>query len=249
MLLSLKRVGKSFGGLRALNDVTFDIAEGEMVGLMGANGAGKTTLFSLIAGNARPSTGAIAFAGGRIDGLRPDQICRRGVARTYQIVRPMRGLSVLENVMIGALFGRHRARTRAEAEAAALRILAEVGLEQRWQEPAGNLTLAGQKRLEIARALATNPRLLLLDEVIAGLTTAEAIEAAQLVADLRRRHGLTILIIEHVMAALMRVAERIIVLHHGEVIGQGTPDQVTRDPAVINAYLGQKHAGLPATLR
>lgn len=239
MLLTLERVGKTFGGLRALNNVSFGVGEGELVGLMGANGAGKTTLFSLIAGHARPSSGRILFDGTRIDGLRPDAVCRRGVARSFQIVRPMRGLTVFENVLTGAWFGAGR-RRRAEAEAAARAILDEVGLADRADSTAANLTLAGHKRLEIARALATGPKLLLLDEVVAGLTPTEAAEAATLIGDIRRRHGLTIVMIEHVMAALMRLAERIVVLHHGEVIAAGTPRQVSADPAVIRAYLGGK---------
>jgi branched-chain amino acid transport system ATP-binding protein len=241
MLLAVDNVSKRFGGLRALNNVSFAVGEGELIGLMGANGAGKTTLFSLIAGNSRPTSGAISFAGMRIDGQRPDVICRRGIARTFQIVRPMRNLSVLENVMIGALFGARRVAAPEEARARAREILVQVGLEGRVDSAASTLTLAGHKRLEIARALATGPRLLLLDEVIAGLNATEALEAAGLISELRRRHGLTVLMIEHVMAALMRLAERLVVLHHGEVIAEGTPDQVTRDARVIDAYLGSGH--------
>lgn len=241
MLLSVDNVSKRFGGLRALSDVSFAVGEGELVGLMGANGAGKTTLFSLIAGNSRPTSGAITFAGARIDGQRPDVICRRGIARTFQIVRPMRNLSVLENVTVGVLYGARRIAAPQEARARAREILAQVGLEARADSPAATLTLAGHKRLEIARALATGPRLLLLDEVIAGLNTTEALEAATLISELRRRHGLTVLMIEHVMVALMRLAERLVVLHHGEVIAEGAPDQVTRDPHVIAAYLGERH--------
>ena len=241
MLLAVDKVSKRFGGLRALSDVSFTVGEGELVGLMGANGAGKTTLFSLIAGNSRPTSGEISFAGARIDGQRPDAICRRGIARTFQIVRPMRNLSVLENVMIGVLYGAHRIAAPVEARALAREILTEVGLEGRADSAASTLTLAGHKRLEIARALATGPRLLLLDEVIAGLNPTEAREAADLISELRRRHGLTVLIIEHVMAALMRLAERLVVLHHGEVIAEGAPDQVTREARVIDAYLGSRH--------
>jgi branched-chain amino acid transport system ATP-binding protein len=242
MLLVMDNVSKRYGGLHALQNVSLIIRPGELVGVMGANGAGKTTLFSLIAGNARPSGGAIEFAGERIDRLRPDQVCRRGIARTFQIVRPLRGLTVLENVMVGALFGTG-GEAHAVAKAKALDILADVGLSKRADDPAGSLTLAGHKRLEIARALATAPKLLMLDEVIAGLTPTEAREAAVLIGDLRGRHNLTILMIEHVLAALMRLAERLVVLHHGIVIGEGPPEQVSRDPRVIEAYLGRKRAG------
>jgi branched-chain amino acid transport system ATP-binding protein len=243
MLLVLEDLGKSYGGLRALQNVNLTIVPGEWVGIMGANGAGKTTLFSLIAGNSRPTSGAIEFQGERIDRLRPDQICRRGIARTFQIVRPMRGLTVLENVMIGALFGSNRRDSRTAAEQKARDILRDVGLTKRAEDPAGSLTLAGHKRLEIARALATGPKLLMLDEVIAGLTPTEARQAAALIGDLRQRHNLTILMIEHVLAALMRLAERMIVFHHGVIIGQGTPEQISRDPRVIEAYLGKKRGG------
>jgi branched-chain amino acid transport system ATP-binding protein len=248
MLLAVDSVSKRFGGLRALSNVSLAIGEGELVGLMGANGAGKTTLFSLIAGNSRPTGGVINFAGARIDGQRPDVICRRGIARTFQIVRPLRNLSVLENVMIGVLYGAQGIAAPNEARVRAREILAEVGLEGRADAVASTLTLAGHKRLEIARALATGPRLLLLDEVIAGLNPTEALEAAGLISALRRRHGLTVLMIEHVMAALMRLAERLVVLHHGEVIAEGAPDQVTRDPRVIAAYLGERHERRPADL-
>ena len=248
MLLAVDNVSKRFGGLRALSNVSFTVGEGELVGLMGANGAGKTTLFSLIAGNSRPTSGSISFEGLRIDGQRPDVICRRGIARTFQIVRPMRNLSVLENVMIGVLFGGRRIAAPEEARARAREILVQVGLEGRLDAAASTLTLAGHKRLEIARALATGPRLLLLDEVIAGLNATEAAEAAALISALRRRHGLTVLMIEHVMAALMRLAERLVVLHHGEVIAEGAPDRVTRDARVIDAYLGRGHERRPSDL-
>ena len=248
MLLGVDNVSKRFGGLRALSNVSFAVCEGELVGLMGANGAGKTTLFSLIAGNSRPTSGSISFAGTRIDGQRPDVICRRGIARTFQIVRPMRNLSVLENVMIGVLYGARRVAAPQEARSRAREILTQVGLQGRADSAASTLTLAGHKRLEIARALATGPRLLLLDEVIAGLNATEALEAAELVSELRRRHGLTVLMIEHVMVALMRLAERLVVLHHGEVIAEGAPDRVTRDARVIAAYLGSRHERRPSDL-
>jgi branched-chain amino acid transport system ATP-binding protein len=240
MLLEVENLGKSYGGVRALEAVSFAVGEGDLVGIMGANGAGKTTLFSLIAGNARPTSGAIRFEGKRLDGLRPDQVSRRGIARTFQIVRPLRGLSVLENVATGALFGASRERSRGAARERALAILAEMGLADRADAPAGDLTLAGQKRLEVARALATRPKLLMLDEVLAGLTPAEVAEALDLVRALRRRHHLAILVIEHVMDVLMRLSERVIVLHHGRLIAQGPPAEIAASPAVIEAYLGRR---------
>lgn len=236
-LLELKAVGKRFGGLKALDEVSFSIESGEMVGLMGANGAGKTTLFSLIAGNERPSVGAIRFDGESLTGQRADQVAARGVARTFQIVRPFRGLTVRENARIGALFGSADRRPEA-AEEFAQTILAEVGLADRADALAGSLTLAGQKRLEIARALAQRPRLLLLDEVMAGLTPPEVADAMVMIRRIKEKHGLTVLVIEHVMSALMELCQRIVVLHHGMKIAEGTPHEVARDPRVLDAYLG-----------
>ena len=240
MLLEVRGVTKRFGGLVALDNVAFEVAEGEIVGLMGANGAGKTTLFSLIAGNQRPTAGEILLEGGRIDGLRPDQISRRGVARAFQIVRPFSGMTVLENVTVAVLYGAGRETSPARAEERGRQILDEVGLAERSAQPAATLTLAGRKRLEIARALAARPRLLLLDEVMAGLTPAEVSDALDMIRGLHQRHGLTLVVIEHVMRALMRLCERIVVLHHGAKIAEGAPDQVANDRNVIEAYLGER---------
>lgn len=236
-LLELKAVGKRFGGLKALDDVGFAIEAGEMVGLMGANGAGKTTLFSLIAGNERPSAGEIRFDGRSLAGCRADQVAARGIARTFQIVRPFRGLTVRENARIGALFGAADRRPAA-AEDFAQAILADVGLADRADSLAGSLTLAGQKRLEIARALAQRPRLLLLDEVMAGLTPPEIADAMAMIRRIKEKHGLTVLVIEHVMSALMELCQRIVVLHHGMKIAEGRPHEIARDPRVLDAYLG-----------
>jgi len=238
-LLELDAIEKRFGGVVAVQALSFAVATGEIVGIMGVNGAGKTTVFSLVAGNQRPSAGAIHFDGRRIDGLRPDAINRRGIARTFQIVRPFSGMSVVENVAIGAMYGAGRERSPSAATARARAILDEVGLADRAGDRAGALTLAGRKRLEIARALATAPRLLMLDEVLAGLTPVEVDEALAMLLALKRRHGLTLLVIEHVMRALMRLCERIIVLHHGEKIAEGAPDAVAADRRVIDAYLGE----------
>jgi branched-chain amino acid transport system ATP-binding protein len=237
-LLSIKSLSKNFGGLQALNQITLDVAEGSVHGLMGANGAGKTTLFSIIAGNQRASSGAILFAGQTISGLRPDQVCKRGISRTFQIVRPFAGLTVRENVEIAILYGRQAPPKVSEAAALAQDILADIGLDAVSDQPAGSLTLSGRKRLEVARALGTEPRLLMLDEVMAGLTP---VEVTDMIASLRRvkdNHGLTILIIEHVMSALTDMSDTITVLHHGEKIAQGTPQQIADNVAVQEAYFG-----------
>ena len=241
-LLSVHQLGKRFGGLQAVADVSFEVARGQIVGVMGANGAGKTTLFSLIAGNNRPSTGDIVFNGRSLAGLRPDQVCRLGVARTFQIVRPFAGLTVLENLRTAAFFGRAACRDAAEADERNRVILQEVGLAPMADQPASTLTLSGQKRLEVARAIATGAELLLLDEVMAGLTPTEV---AQMLETLRRLHaqrGLTLLVIEHVMRALMDLSDRIVVLDHGRLIAQGTPSEIGENPEVLAAYFGEAHA-------
>jgi branched-chain amino acid transport system ATP-binding protein len=237
-LLALRNVSKFFGGLRALSDISFEVAAGEIVGIMGANGAGKTTLFSLIAGNERPSGGAIAFEGRPLAGLPPHKICRLGIARTFQIVRPFGGLTVEENVATAAMFGAAQAASPAAAAARAREALALVGLAERAHVLAETLTLSGQKRLELARAVATGGRLLMLDEVMAGLTPAEVAAMLEIVRRLHREYGLTMLVIEHVMRALMQLAGRIVVLHHGELIAEGTPAAIGADPRVHECYFG-----------
>lgn len=238
MLLRVQGLTKTFGGLRALDDVSLSVAEGTIHGLMGANGAGKTTLFSLIAGNQQPTAGRIDFAGRRIDGLSPDRICRAGIARTFQIVRPFAGLSVRENVETGALFGRVPRLPARQQAALVDEILHDCGLGAMADRPAASLTLSARKRLEVARALATGPRLLMLDEVMAGLTPSEVAEMIGALHRLKERHTLTILIIEHVMQALNRMSDRITVLHRGRLIAEGSPDAIAADPAVAEAYFG-----------
>jgi len=239
-LLQVKGVSRRFGGIRALNDISFDMQAGEIVGLMGANGAGNTTLFSLIAGNVAPSAGEIWFDNNRIDGLAPHQVNRLGIARTFQIVRPFANMTVLENIAVGALYGRGRTMSQHRARERCMQILEEVGLADRADMLASALTLAGRKRLEVARALATEPRLLLLDEVLAGLNATEARDALDLLRRLRASRSLSIVVIEHVMKALMQLSERIIVLHDGQKVMEGVPAEVANDPRVIKAYLGEK---------
>jgi branched-chain amino acid transport system ATP-binding protein len=236
-LLEVRDVSKAFRGLRAVAGVSFEVAEGAIVGLIGPNGAGKTTTFNMVAGVFAPDTGEIRFAGRRIDGLRADQVCAAGIGRTFQIVRPFAGLSVLDNVIVGAL---ERSAGVAEARAAAAAILDQLGLGAKRDQPAAALTLPDRKRLEVARALATRPRLLLLDEVMAGLRPTECDQMIAVFKEINRRDGLTILLIEHVMRAVMALAQEIVVLHHGEVIARGTPGDVVRDPAVLECYLGEE---------
>jgi branched-chain amino acid transport system ATP-binding protein len=238
VLLEVESLSKRFGGLTALSDVSFQVPAGAIVGVMGANGAGKTTLFSLIAGNARPSSGDIRFEGHSIVGLRPDRVCQLGVARTFQIVKPFPAMTVRENLRTAAMFGHARHRSRESADAATQSVLDEVGLASDAERPASALTLSGQKRLEIARAVATGGRLLMLDEVMAGLTPTEVAQMLDTVRQLHARRGLTLLVIEHVMRALMDLCERIVVLHHGQLIAEGTPAQISSDAQVHTVYFG-----------
>jgi branched-chain amino acid transport system ATP-binding protein len=234
-LLEVENVSKNFSGLRAVADVSFAVPEGVIFAVIGPNGAGKTTLFNMIAGVFPPNAGRITFAGARIDGLPPDVVCGRGIGRTFQLVRPFPGLSVEENVIVGAL---HRRHDVAAARAHAREVLARLDLFDKRDQPAAALTLPDRKRLEVARALATDPKLLLLDEVMAGLRPTETDRMVEILARLNREGGLTILLIEHVMRAVMSLASRVLVLHHGAAIAEGTPEHVTRDPAVIESYLG-----------
>ena len=236
-MLEVRHVSKSFRGLRAVKEASFQVPEGAINGLIGPNGAGKTTIFNMIAGVYAPDCGEVLLGGRRIDGLRPDQVCAAGVGRTFQIVRPFAGLSVLDNVIVGAL---HREGSISAARGRALAILEKLGLAAKRDWPASSLTLPDRKRLEVARALATRPRLLLLDEVMAGLRPTECDQMVQLFRDINRTDGLTILLIEHVMRAVMALAHHIGVLHHGEMIARGTPEEVVRDPAVLECYLGEE---------
>ncbi|MFL6572028.1 MAG: ABC transporter ATP-binding protein [Burkholderiales bacterium] len=238
-MLEVHNISKSFRGLRAVRDASFTVPEGDINGLIGPNGAGKTTIFNLIAGAYAPDTGSVVFNKKEIQGLRPDQVCAAGIGRTFQIVKPFAGLSVLDNVIVGAL---HRERGVASARAYSVAILEKLRLASKRDLPASSLTLPDRKRLEVARALATRPRLLLLDEVMAGLRPTECDEMVEVFRELNRRDGLTILLIEHVMRAVMALAKHIGVLHHGEVIARGTPAEVVRNPAVLECYLGEETA-------
>ena len=237
MILEVERISKSFRGLRAVKDASFKLPEGDINGLIGPNGAGKTTIFNMIAGVYAPDSGSIVFQSRRINGLRPDEVCAAGIGRTFQIVKPFAGLSVLDNVVVGALL---RERHVAVARALSMSILENLGLAAKRDLPAASLTLPDRKRLEVARALATRPRLLLLDEVMAGLRPTECDQMVEVFREINRAEGLTILLIEHVMRAVMALARHIGVLHHGEVIARGTPEQVVRDPAVLECYLGEE---------
>jgi branched-chain amino acid transport system ATP-binding protein len=234
-LLAIEAVSKRFRGLIAVDKVSFRVDEGAIFAVIGPNGAGKTTLFNVIAGLFAPDEGAIAFAGERIDGLQPDEVCRRGIGRTFQLVRPFPALSVEDNVVVGALLHRH---DPAAARLRAHEVLRRLDLFGKRHQVASALTLPDRKRLEVARALATDPKLLLLDEVMAGLRPAETDRMVSILTALNRETGLTILLIEHVMRAVMALAARVLVLHHGAAIAEGSPAAVVREPAVVQSYLG-----------
>lgn len=237
-MLEAEAVTKYFGGMAAVSKVHLSVAKGEIVGLIGPNGAGKTTLFNLISGALPLKSGVIRFKGQKISGLQPHQICRMGVARTFQLVKVFGNMPVLQNVLLGSLFGKQGVRSSADAIREARESLEFVGLAEEINTPAKDLTLGNQKRLEVARALATKPELLMLDELMAGLNPTEVAEAIDDVKRIREK-GITIIMIEHVMKAIMSVCDRIIVLHHGEKIADGTPEEITTSKRVIEVYLGE----------
>jgi len=239
-LLEIRDVSKSFGGLAAVQGVSFTLAEGELLALIGPNGAGKTTLFHVISGFLKPDAGTITYAGAPLAGLRPHDICQRGMVRTFQTTRPFNRLSVLENVLVGAL---ERVAHRRQAITIAEEVLALTGLTGKAGHMGHSLTMPDRKRLELARALATGPRVLLLDEVMAGLNPTETSRLIELIRTIHGR-GVTILLIEHVMRAVMALSQRILVLNYGELIAAGTPEAVVRNPKVIEAYLGEGYSGL-----
>ena len=241
-MLAVEGLSKRFGGFLAVNQVSFEVREGEILGLIGPNGSGKSTTFNLIAGNLRPTSGSIRLQGSEIGGLPAHAICHHGVARTFQIPRPFRKLSLLENVMLAAYFGSAGSIGRAEAQRRAGEALDMVGLPSDAAAQTGGLGAAALKKLELARALATKPRLLLADESLGGLDATEMERAADLLNNIRTRMGITIVWVEHIMGVLMRIVDRVIVLDHGEKIFEGAPAQAALDPRVTEVYLGKKKA-------
>jgi branched-chain amino acid transport system ATP-binding protein len=244
-ILEGQGVTKYFGGLAAVSNVDFHVKEGEVLGLIGPNGAGKSTLFNLISAALTPNPGTILFKGVDITGVKPHKICRMGLARTFQNVKIFSNLSVLENVLLGSFFGTKTKASTSDAVKNATDILEFVGLSAVISSPARDLTLSHQKRLEVARAMATQPEILLLDEMMEGLNSVEVSAAMSLVGRIREK-GITVILIEHVMKAIMNICDRIMVLHHGEKIADGTPQEIVRSKQVMKVYLGEKsHAARP----
>jgi len=237
-LLEGRKISKAFGGVQALNQVDFVVEPGTIVGLIGPNGAGKTTLFNAVAGAFKPTSGKVIFDGADVTGLPANAICRRGMARTFQVTRPFAAMTCLENVMVAAI-NRHPEKPRSFIETFAREKLSFVGLAEMEGFEARHLNVIQKKRLEMARAIATEPKLLMLDEVLGGLNTQEIGQAVEFIRSLRDRLGLTVLWIEHVMGAIMKAAERVIVLDQGQVLMAGSPAEVVADPRVIHAYLGE----------
>ena len=233
-LLSVKNIARFFGGLAALTDVSFDVQKGEIIGLIGPNGAGKTTLFNVINGFYRPSEGEVFFNGKNISRLKPNRICMLGIARTFQVVKPLRRMTVLDNVIASSFL---RAKTKAEAEKAALEVLEFTGLHDERNLLSKGLPLGKRKRLEIARALATGPEMLLLDESFAGLNPSELNESIEIIGKIKKR-GITMMVIEHHMRVIMSISDRIVVLNYGEKIAEGSPREIGNNPLVVTAYLG-----------
>jgi len=236
-ILEINNLVKDFGGLRAVDTLSLSIEEGEILGMIGPNGAGKSTAFNCIAGVYAPTKGDVYFTGKKINGVKPWNLCKNGLARTFQIVKPFRSKSVLYNVMVGSFVTTDKT---AVAEEKALNVLKILSFENKKDERAGNLTIAELKRLEIARALATEPKLLLFDEVMAGLRPAEVDEMVQIIKNLRDQ-GITIFVIEHIMRAIMALSDRIVVIHFGKKIAEGSPQEVASDENVIKAYLGDEY--------
>ena len=242
VILSGRQVTKTFGALKAVWNVDFEVKRGEILGIIGPNGAGKTTLLSMINGTLSLTRGTITFKDQVISGLKPFRIAEQGISRTFQIVKPFPGMTLLENVSIGALFGKDKIRDAREAREKTRAILSTVNLSDQEDVAVENLNISERKRLELARALAMDPELLLLDEVMAGLNTTEINWIMDLIRKLNEKEGRTILVIEHVMKAIMGISHRIMVLHHGQKIAEGPPEQISNDENVISAYLGERYA-------
>ena len=241
-LLKVERLNKSFGGLRAVNDVSFEVAQGEILGIIGPNGSGKTTTLNLLTGFIKPDSGTILFDGENITGLPRFQVCQKGVARTFQLIKPFLQFTALQNVMAGRVYGQNPAKNLRVASEEAKKILELMGLLSKADVLAKDLTLMERKRLELARALATSPQLLLLDELMAGLNHAEAETAMQLIRQIKNDLNLTILIVEHIVKAVVGLSDRILVLNMGKKIAEDLPMSIIHDPQVIDVYLGKAHA-------
>lgn len=239
--LKVEGLSKSFGGLRAVNSVTFDVVEGEIVGLIGPNGSGKTTILNLITGFLKPDAGTVTFQDENITGLPRNRICQKGVARTFQLVKPFLGFTALQNVMVGRMYGQAQAQNMKAAAEESRELLARVGLAKKADTLARDLTLMQRKRLELARALAAKPQLLLLDELMAGLNPGEVDEACDLVKQIRDSK-ITIIVVEHIVKAICGLSNRVIVLNMGAKIAEGSPDEIIHNPQVIDVYLGRVHA-------